>query len=223
MKTITNLQNIAIVVLLSMITTTAMGQNTIRQNRRDADQRRGGNVTERKVQDDDRMKTRRDYTMRSPNEFKDRDHNQRHNSDKYRDRDPRENHGYDRDHKNNYRDKKYNHRHPNHQVHVRKPHHAHRTYYRHLPYKRINRFHLHGADYFHAHNRFYRYHPQFGYYLVDAPFVYVRHLPPGIFLRYINGNGYYFADGMIYLPFENGYLAVPQPEHPIFSLNIVLN
>ena len=221
MKTITNLRNIAILIPLFLFAIGTFGQNTIRQNRRNANLEKERNVTEPEKQDNHLMQSRRDYTMRSPHKINNRGVGERNGH--YRDKEHKNNNGNDRNDRYNNHYKEYNHSHPNYQMHVKKSRHPHSAYYRRLPYQRINRFHFRGVDYFHADNRFYMFQPGFGYYQVDVPFIYVRQLPPRVFVRYVNGNGYYFAKGMIYLPYENGFLVVPQPERPMFSLNIVLN
>lgn len=219
MKTTTNIRNIAIVVLLSMITITAFSQNTIRQNRRDNDNRRGSEVTERKKQDSYRQNSAKDYESNKRSDYNNR------GVKKGNDNDNRSRYinGDDKNHKDKHYNRPNNDHNRRHPVHVSHKKSHHPVYYRHLPERRANRFYYKGFDYYHVNNSFYRYHPAHGYYIVDTPFTYVRHLPPGFFVRYYNGNHYYFANGFLYLPFERGFLMVPQPERPMISLNILLN
>lgn len=217
MKTTTINRNLAVMIALSLITTGAFSQETIRQNRRGEDTKKGREVTESRKQEDYRQKSRQDYNT---NNLSDNKHSDARNGNSQSNK----NHGYSKGHDKN---KSYNHYQSGHNhrkpVHVAHKRDHQRVYHRHFSERRINRFQHHGMDYYHVNNRFYRYHPGYGYYLVDAPYAYVRHLPPGFFVRYYNGNSYIFANGFMYLPFESGYFLVPQPERPSFSLNIVLN
>ncbi|PZX14398.1 hypothetical protein LX69_02411 [Breznakibacter xylanolyticus] len=107
--------------------------------------------------------------------------------------------------------------------HSRNHHQKHRHAYHHqLPSHHYNKFFHNGCEYFHANNHFYRYHPGYGYIRVNAPFVYVNVLPRHHVMRIYNGERHFYADGYVYLPYEYGYVLVPEPVRPGVSFNIVI-
>ncbi len=216
MKT-TTIINFAIVILLSMITSTAFAQETILQNRRGNDNNKGNKVIEKNQQESSRQKSNRHYKSNSQLDYKHPGVNKgfkvpenKKNGHAYGHEMKRKNNSYQPRYHNNKPETITNNRH-------------HKGYYRHLPARNINRFNHRGLEYYHVNNMFYRHHPQYGYYVVDAPYLYTQHLPSRFFVRSYNGNSYCFANGYLYLPFERGYLLVPQPERPMCVLNIVLN
>jgi hypothetical protein len=211
MKT-TTIRNFAIVILLSVITSTAFAQETIRQNRWGNDNK-GTKVTEKKQQESPRQKSHRNYKANNQLDYK---HQGVKSGLKVPDN---KSNGHVYGHEIKRKNNSYQHGYQT--VTVNNKH--HQGYYHRLPARNVNRFSHRGIEYYNVDNMFYRHHSQYGYYVVDAPFLYTQHLPSQFFVRSYNGNSYCFANGYLYLPFERGYLLVPQTERPMCVLNIVLN
>jgi hypothetical protein len=55
---------------------------------------------------------------------------------------------------------------------------------------------------------------------VNSPYVYVNLLPRHHYVRIYNGARYFYSEGYVYMPYENGYVMVPEPERPSVSFNI---
>ena len=216
MKTNNYIRNIAIMILLSMITTAGFAQETIYQNRRGNQAKKSNEVSQRNDKKNTNAKSRQDYGAHKQSDYTNHDSKKDHYQHKNRD--------YNNVHNGNYKKNSHSSGHHNsNMMHVSSYRPDYRMYHQNFNNHKLNRFHHRGFEYYHVGNNFYRYDPWHGYFLVDAPYAYVRHLPGAYFVRQYNGNRYVFANGFIYLPYENGYLLVPQPERPGFSLNIVLN
>lgn len=90
-------------------------------------------------------------------------------------------------------------------------HDKHPVYYRNLPSPRYHRMRHGNTEYYHCNHHFYKYHPQLGYVLVDAPFTVVANLPGNFFIKVIHGQQYVYQNGFYYLPVEYGYAMIPEP------------
>lgn len=249
MKTLHTIRQLAVVACLSMLTMAATGQQDSRQDRRNGSERNGtrtetsqrtrDNSKARPANDDASRQGREQYTRNEGRTSYESKGNQARQKDNYK-RDNHQNKRDDRHYKKDDRKQEHYKKSPSHHksssAHVhhspRKPvyqpvrvHHAPNphAYYRHLPTKRVNRFHYNGYDYYHSNNHFYRYHPHHGYRIVEAPFSRVRYLPARYQVRVYNGYSYPYYNGYFFLPAEYGYVMVPAPARPQASFNIVLN
>jgi hypothetical protein len=224
MKTMKIFRNIAFMIMLSLITTAGFAQETIYQNRRGNETKRGSEVTQRNYEKNAQPKSKNDYKQNDYNTNKKSDYkNQEARNDnyQYKNKNNGQSKGNGENYERNYHHQSgHNHSQP---VHVNDNRIYHKVYHRHFNNHRVNKFYHRGMDYYHVDNCFYRYDPWHGYYLVDAPYAFVMDLPGSYFVRNYNGTNYIFAHGFLYLPFQDGFLLVPQPERPGISLNIVLN
>lgn len=205
-------------ILLSMIATMGFTQETIYQNRRGNEAKKSSEVSQKYDNRNYNAKSREDYGSNNQSHYKNKESKKDNNKQHHKNKDyNKSNHsGY---HKSNHTSDHHNSKLMHVSAHKPNP----KMYHQHFNNHKINRFHHRGYDYFNVGNNFYMYDPWHGYFLVDAPYPFVRYLPNAYFVRHFNGNKYIFANGLIYLPYQNGYLLVPQPERPGFSLNIVLN
>jgi hypothetical protein len=94
------------------------------------------------------------------------------------------------------------------------------VYHRHLPAKRYFSFHLDGCDYYHCGDHFYRYYPGYGYAIADVSLNFVTRLPFGGHFVIVENSRYYQYHDRYYIPWEHGYLMVPAPARPTFSVNV---
>ncbi|GAO29260.1 hypothetical protein [Geofilum rubicundum] len=229
MKTIHIIYQIAIVTCLSTISMAATGQQNTRQDRRSGSERntyrtetsqRSRGHSEGRVSDNDSR-------QRGSERYKRKDSGYERNERSYKKEDRQQ--GYYKKSKQGHRPAPAHVYHSaprpgnNRVAHVRHLPHRHDTYFRHLPTKRVNRFHHNGYDYYHSNNRFYRYYPRYGYRMVEAPFTHVRYLPARYQVRVYNGYSYPYYNGYFFLPAEYGYVMVPAPARPRMSFNVVLN
>lgn len=249
MRTIHTIRQLAFVACLSMLTMAAAGQQNSRQDRRNGSERnatrtessqRSRDNAKAKPANNNSRQGREQYTRNEGRSSYESRANQNNRKDHYK-RDDRQDRRDDQHYrKNDHKQGHYQHPKPGHKpssAHVhhspRRPvyhqparvHHApnRHAYYRHLPTKRVNRFHYNGYDYYHSNNHFYRYHPHHGYRIVEAPFTRVRYLPARYQVRVYNGYSYPYYNGFFFLPAEYGYVMVPAPARPHASFNIVLN
>ncbi len=235
MKTLHTFRQLAVVAFLSMLTMAATGQQNTRQDRRTGSERNGNRTETRPSNDNANRPSREQYTRnegRAAYESKGNQNYNRNNQNSKRDdghykKDDRKHGQYNKPQTGRKPAPAHVHHSPHRPVyhqparvhHAPNPH----AYYRHLPTRRVNRFHYNGYDYFHSNNHFYRYHPHHGYRLVEAPFTRVRYLPARYQVRVYNGYSYPYYNGFFFLPAEYGYVMVPAPARPQMSFNVVLN
>ncbi|MCA1744783.1 MAG: hypothetical protein LC643_03550, partial [Bacteroidales bacterium] len=213
MKTLHTIRQLALVTCLSMLTMAATGQQNTRQDRRNGSERNSTRTeASQRTRDNSKARPANDKTNRPGRDQYTRNGGRTSYESKG-------NQNYKRDHQNNKRDeanyKKDDRQHGHYnkpqtgrkpasaQVHYSAPRpsnnrlayvrhipHRHDTHFRHLPTQRVNKFHYNGYDYYHSNNHFYKYHPQHGYRIVEAPYSRVRYLPARYQLRVINGHPY---------------------------------
>jgi hypothetical protein len=77
-----------------------------------------------------------------------------------------------------------------------------------------------GFNYYHCGDHFYRYYPGYGYAIADVNLNFVTRLPFGGHFVIVENNRYYQYHDRYFIPWEHGYLLVPAPARPTFSVNI---
>ncbi|NLX72597.1 MAG: hypothetical protein GXY94_04760 [Bacteroidales bacterium] len=242
MKATKNILQITVIVFLSMMTITAMGQPNSR-----GDRRSGGNSNNARTENTQRgrsdAKAVQPQRAQGNNNNKSYQRGQDDNRGAYQ-KPQNDNRAYSQKPQGGKNNAHYNQHNGNHSVkrgpNYYKPRNTanhrppvvnykhkgskhHHTYYRHLPSQRVNRFNYNGHHYYHSNKRFYQYHPGHGYIVVDAPFVRVNVLPAHYQVRIYNGNPYPYFNGFFFLPIDFGYAMIPAPAQPHLSFNVMLN
>ncbi|MFT3738879.1 MAG: hypothetical protein QM786_08980 [Breznakibacter sp.] len=149
------------------------------------------------------------YNSRNDNKHSSGNHD---NRDKHKSNNEYSPNWGDRAHNDNHAYHKHNGNHCQNQV----------AYYHRLPAERYNRYVVNGIDYYHCDGRFFRFHANYGYVQVDCPYVVVDALPHNYHVRYMDGQRMVFWGGYYYLPLAYGWMMVPEPASPQFSLNIYI-